>query len=87
MEDASIKNFDCVKFQRDIRNKFFEESDCYVRKLFKLLKEKPLKSDILRKFVKRDRKKNYFKLYFLTPMLRVEKKSLRILVQKPRRIK
>ena len=50
------KTFDCVKYQRDIRNRFFEEADRDIWKLFKLLKEKPLKSEILKKFEDRQKK-------------------------------
>ncbi|MCX6148882.1 MAG: hypothetical protein NTW25_16745 [Candidatus Kapabacteria bacterium] len=40
------KTFDCVQYQRDIRNKYIEEANGDLNQLIKLLKSKAKKSDL-----------------------------------------
>ncbi len=41
-----MKNFDCVEYQRNIRNKYIKEADGDLNQLIKLLKSKAQKSDL-----------------------------------------
>lgn len=47
------KEFDCVEFQRNIRDKFAEEANMNLDNLIKLLDEKISKSDVYLKLKKR----------------------------------
>ena len=51
----SYENFDCVDYQRKIREKFFEEAEGNVNKLFELLREKTNKSEFVKAFKERNK--------------------------------
>ncbi|MCL5990939.1 MAG: hypothetical protein M1419_02415 [Bacteroidetes bacterium] len=50
------KTFDCVKFQRDIRNKFIEEAGGDFKKLLELLDKKSKESELYHFFKERKEK-------------------------------
>jgi hypothetical protein len=49
------KEFDCVDYQRKIRDKLFVEAEGNVNKLFELLREKTTKSEFVKAFKERNK--------------------------------
>ncbi len=52
------KSFDCVDYQRKVREKFFDEADRDVNKLFALLRKKIEESEYVKSFKEKNRKIN-----------------------------
>jgi len=50
------KKFDCVEYQREIRNKFWIEAGCTIEGLKKLFDEKSKSDYILNKIIERQEK-------------------------------
>lgn len=51
----NYENFDCVDYQRKIRDKYFVEADGNVNKLFELLREKTITSEFVKAFKERNK--------------------------------
>jgi hypothetical protein len=47
--------FDCVQYQRKIRDEFFNEADGDIKRLWILLKEKSEKSDFIKLFKEKNK--------------------------------
>jgi len=51
----NYENFDCVEYQRKVRDKFFVEAGGNINKLFELLREKTKKSEFVKAFKERNK--------------------------------